>query len=211
MYRCVTDHKEGQRIDAFELWCWRRLLRVTCTAKRSNHSILKEISPEYSLKWLMLKLKLQYLGHLMQRTNSSEKILILGRIEGKGESSESEMGRYHHWLNEHEFEQNPGNSGGQRSLMCCSSGVTKSWTWLSDWTATSTSHLILNHKLTCICQGRKFSDGDGMKPKIQSTRCFSYKSVTISSFEILERKVSESSNGKRRFGICVCVCLCVCM
>ena len=74
---------ECQRIDAFELWCWRRLLRVTWTARRSNQSILKEISPEYSLEGLMLKLKLQYFGHLMQRTNLFEKTLILGKIEAR--------------------------------------------------------------------------------------------------------------------------------
>ena len=74
---------ECPRIDAFELWCWRRLLRVPWTARRSNQSILKEISPEYSLKGLMLKLKLQYFGHLMQRTDSLLKILILGKIEGR--------------------------------------------------------------------------------------------------------------------------------
>ena len=74
---------EHQRIDAFELWCWRRLLRVPWTARRSNQSILKEISPEYSLEGLMLKLKLQYFGHLMQRTNSLEKTLMLGKIEGR--------------------------------------------------------------------------------------------------------------------------------
>ena len=70
---------EHQRIDAFELWCWRRCLRVLWTAKRSNQSILKEISPEYSLEGLMLKLKLQYFGHLMQRTDSLEKTLMLGK------------------------------------------------------------------------------------------------------------------------------------
>ena len=73
---------ECQRTDAFELWCWRRLLRVTWTARRSNQSILKEISPEYSLEGLMLKLKLQYFGHLMWRTDSFEKTLMLGKIEG---------------------------------------------------------------------------------------------------------------------------------
>ena len=73
---------ECQRIDAFELWCWRRLLRVPWTARRSNHSILKEISPEYSLEGLMLKLKLQYFGHLMRRADSLEKTLTLGKIEG---------------------------------------------------------------------------------------------------------------------------------
>ena len=74
---------ERQKIDAFELWGWRRLLRVPWTARRSNQSILKEISPEYSLEGLMLKLKLQYFGHLMQRTDSFEKTLILGKTEGR--------------------------------------------------------------------------------------------------------------------------------
>ena len=79
------DHKkaECQRTDAFELWCWRRLLRVPWTARRSNQSILKEISYEYSLEGLMLKLKLQDFGHLMQRTDSLEKTLMLGKIEGR--------------------------------------------------------------------------------------------------------------------------------
>ena len=86
MYRCeswTTKKAECQRIDAFELWCWRRLLRVPWTARRSNQSILKEISPEYSLQRLMLKLKLQYFGHLIQRTDSLEKTLMLGKIEGR--------------------------------------------------------------------------------------------------------------------------------
>ena len=74
---------ECQRTDAFDLWCWRRLLRVPWTARRSNQSILKEMSPEYSLEGLMLKLKLQYFGHLMQRTDSLEKTVILGKIEGR--------------------------------------------------------------------------------------------------------------------------------
>ena len=80
---CWTIKKaEHRRIDAFELWCWRRFLRVPWTARRSNQSILKEISPEYSLEGLMLKLKLQYFGHQMQRTDSFEKTLMLGKIEG---------------------------------------------------------------------------------------------------------------------------------
>ena len=87
MYGCESwtiKKVESQRIDAFELWCWRRLLRIPWTARRSNQSILKEINPEYSLEGLMLKLKLQYFGHLMQRTDSFEKILMLGKIEGEG-------------------------------------------------------------------------------------------------------------------------------
>ena len=86
MYGCeswTTKKAECQRIDAFELRCWRRLLRFHWTARRSNQSILKEISPEDSLEGLMLKLKLQYFGHLMQRTNSLEKTLMLGKIEGR--------------------------------------------------------------------------------------------------------------------------------
>ena len=85
MYGCESwtiQKAEHQRIDAFELWCWRRLWRVSWTARRSNQSILKEISPEYSLEGLMLKLKLQYFGHLMQRIDSFEKTLMLGKTEG---------------------------------------------------------------------------------------------------------------------------------
>ena len=113
---------EHQRIDAFELWCWRRLLRVPWTAGRSNQSILKEISPEYSFEGLMLKLKLQYFGYLIRRTDSLEKHLDAGkdwRQEEKG-TTEDEMVGWHHRLNGHEFEQAPGVGDGQRSLACCS-------------------------------------------------------------------------------------------
>ena len=91
MYGCQSwniKKDEHQRIDAFELWCWRRLLRVPWTARRSNWSILKEISPEYSLEGLILKLKLQYFGHLKQRTDSFEKTLMLGKIEGGGDGDD---------------------------------------------------------------------------------------------------------------------------
>ena len=86
MYGCeswTVKKAEHRRVDAYELWCWRRLLRVLCTARRSNQSILKEISPENSLEGLMLKLKLQYFGHLMQRTDLLEKTLMLGKFEGR--------------------------------------------------------------------------------------------------------------------------------
>ena len=86
MYGCESwtiKKAECRRTDAFELWCWRRLLRVPWTARRSNQSILKEINPEYSLEGLMLKLKLQYFGHLLRRTDSFEKTLMLGKIEGR--------------------------------------------------------------------------------------------------------------------------------
>ena len=100
----TTRKGECQRIDAFQLWCWRRLLRVLWT-RRSNQSILKEISPEYSLEGLMLKLKLQYFGHLMQITDSLEKTLMLKdwRQEEKG-TTEDETAGWHHWLDGHKFE-----------------------------------------------------------------------------------------------------------
>ena len=94
MYECeswTVKKAESQRIDAFELWCWRRLLRVPWTAKRSNQSFLMEISPEYSLEGLMLKLKLQYFGHLMQRPDSFEKTLMLGKIEGRRREGRQRM------------------------------------------------------------------------------------------------------------------------
>ena len=91
MYGCQSwtiKKAEHRRIDAFELWCWRRLLRVPWTARKSNQSILKKISPEYSLEGLMLKLKLQYFGHLMLRIDSFEKTLMLGKVEGGGEGDD---------------------------------------------------------------------------------------------------------------------------
>ena len=94
MYGCeswAVKKAERQRIDAFELWCWRRLLRVPWTTRRSNQSILKEINPEYSLEGLRLKLKLQYFGHLMRRTDSLEKILMLGGIGGRRKRGRQRM------------------------------------------------------------------------------------------------------------------------
>ena len=98
-YESWTIRKvEHQRIDAFKLWCWRRLLRVPWTARRSNQSILKEIDPKYSLEGLMLKLKLQYFGHLIQRVHSLEKILMLGKIEGRRRGRQDDMVGWHHQL-----------------------------------------------------------------------------------------------------------------
>ena len=109
IYGCeswIVKKAERRRIDAFELWCWRRLLRVPWTSGRFSQSILKEISAEYSLKGLMLKLKLQYFGHLMRRVDSLEKTLMLGGIEGQEEKgmTENEMAGWHHRLDGHEFE-----------------------------------------------------------------------------------------------------------
>ena len=126
MYGCESwtiKKAERRRIDAFELWCWRRLLRVPWTARRSNQSILKEISPECSLEGLMLKLKLQCFGHLMRRTDSLEKTVMLGKTEGwrrKG-TTEDEMVGWHHRLNGHGFGWTPGVGDGQGGLACCSS------------------------------------------------------------------------------------------
>ena len=103
---------ENRRIVAFELWCWRRLLRVPWTIRRSNQSILKEISPEYSLEGLMLKLKLQYFGYLMQRADSLEKTLMLGKIEGRRRRGQQRM-RQLDGINGLEFEQAPGDGEGQ--------------------------------------------------------------------------------------------------
>ena len=113
-------HKvEHWRIDVFELWCWRRLLSVPWSARRSNQTILKEISPAYSLEGLMLKPKLQYFGHLMGRTDSLKKTLMPGRREEKG-TIEDEMVGWHHWLDGREFEWALGVSDGQGSLACYS-------------------------------------------------------------------------------------------
>ena len=113
---------EHQRIDTFELWCWRRLLRVPWTARRSNQFILKEIGPGCSLEGLMLKLKLQYFGHLMRRSDSLEKTLMLGKIEGRRRRgmTEDEMVGGHYQLNGHELEQALGVGNVQGSLLCFS-------------------------------------------------------------------------------------------
>ena len=121
--RWTIKKAECQRIDAFELWCWRRLLRIPWTARRSNQSILKELSPGCSLEGLMLKLKLQYFGHLMRWVDSLEKTLMLGGIGGRRRRGRQRMrmAGWHHQLDGHEFEWTPGVGDGQGGLACCDS------------------------------------------------------------------------------------------
>jgi len=125
IYGCeswTVKKAECRRIDAFELWCWRRLLRVPWTARRSNQSILKEISPGISLEGMMLKLKLQSFGHLMRRVDSLEKTLMLGGIGGRRRRGrQDEMAGWHHWLDGRESEWTPGVGDGQGGLACCDS------------------------------------------------------------------------------------------
>ena len=135
MYGCESwtiKKAECQRIEAFELWCWRRLLRVPCTARISNQSILKEISPEYSLEGLMLKLKLQYFGHLMWRADSFEKTLMMGKIEGRRrrgwQSLRTWMASPTWWTWVSKLVMD------KEVLHAAIHGVAKSWTRLSDWT-----------------------------------------------------------------------------
>ena len=126
------------RTDAFELWCWKRLLRVPWTARKSNQSFLKEINPEYSLEGMMLKLKLQYFGHLMRRADSLEKTLILGKTEGRRRRGWQRM----RWLNSISDSIDMSLSKPQEMVedrgACHAAvhGVAKSQTWLSDWTTT---------------------------------------------------------------------------
>ena len=122
MYGCESwtiKKAERWRIDAFELWCWRRLLRVPWTSRRSNQSILKEISSEYSLEGLMLKLNLQYFGHLMRRTDSLEKTLMLRKTEGRRRRGRQRMRWLDHRLDGHEFEQFLG-AGDRQGILVCS-------------------------------------------------------------------------------------------
>ena len=152
MYGCEswTVKKAGYRkIDAFELWCWRRLLRVPCTARRSNQSILKEISPGCSLEGLMLKLKLQYFGHLMRRVDWLEKTLMVGGIGGRRRRGWQTM----RWLDAitdlmgMSLSRLRGSVMDMEAWRAAIHRVAKSWTWLSDWTK-------LNWTVINVCCGK---------------------------------------------------------
>ena len=164
MYGCeswTVKKAEGQRTDAFELWCWRRHLGVPWTARRSNQSILKEISPGYSLERLMLKLKLQYFGQLMRRTDSLEKTLMLGKIEGRKrrgwqrtrwldviiDSMDMNLSKLQEMVKDREAWHAAGH------------GIAKSWTWPSEWKTTTNQHIIflaISHKF-CVFNHRRLT------------------------------------------------------
>ena len=135
---------ECQRIDPFQLWCSKRLVRVPWTVRISNQSILKEINPEYSLKGMILKLKLQYFGHLMWRADSLEKTLMLGKIDGKRRRGQQRL----RWLDSITNSMNMNLSKlqetviGRRAWRAAVQGIRENWTWLGDWTTAEEQHCV---------------------------------------------------------------------
>ena len=207
MYRSeswILKKAECWRIDAFELWCWRRLLKIPWTARRSNQSILKEVHPGCSLEGLLLKLKLQYFGHPMWRVDSLEKTLMLGGIEEKG-TTEYEMAGWHHWLDGHEFEWTPGVGDGQGGLACCDSWGGRVW---HDWvTELNWTYLRVN---SLVVQGlgvnapspkaQNLISGQEQRSTYFVLFCFMALSEIKTNTKKLETKGEPQTNGSYKIG-----------
>ena len=193
MYRCeswIIRKAEHWRIDAFELWCWRRLLRVPWTARRSNLFILKEISPEYSLEGLMLKLKFQSFGHLMWRADSLEKTDPDAGKDWRQEekrTAKDKMVGWHHWLDGHEFEQAPGVDDRQGSLACCSPWDHKELDTTEQLNWTETTHSVLWY-FAAEALRNKYR-------QLWSSQSFVQNFLTVSSFFALSRLPSWGLSG----------------